>query len=69
MANFIRHFYNVLENLEVTGKKVRHFDNDPNSGGQKESQKESQVMVTLAVQGSHFVNEWFENFYILSLCK
>ena len=29
MANFIRHFDNVLENLEVTGKKVRHFDNDP----------------------------------------
>ena len=29
MANFIRHFDKVLENLEVTGKKVRHFDNDP----------------------------------------
>ena len=29
MANFIRHFDNVLENLGVTGKKVRHFDNDP----------------------------------------
>ena len=29
MANFIRHFDNVLENLEVTGKRVRHFDNDP----------------------------------------
>ena len=26
---FIRHFDNVLENFDVTGKKVRHFDNDP----------------------------------------
>ena len=37
MANFIRHFDKILENLEVTGKKVRHFDNDPETIAVRES--------------------------------